>query len=78
MANGSAMAILFVLSEKQSIDGTMGEKGTGLGLNLCEEFITKNGGEIWVESKLNEGSTFYFTIPLYENGKEAAQKNNAL
>ena len=76
--SGPTLEKLFVLSEKQSIDGTMGEKGTGLGLNLCEEFITKNGGKIWVESKLNEGSTFYFTIPLYENGKEAAQKNNAL
>jgi signal transduction histidine kinase/ligand-binding sensor domain-containing protein len=60
----STLQKLFVLSEKQSIEGTSGEKGSGLGLNLCQEFIIKNGGEIWAESELNVGSTFYFTLPL--------------
>jgi signal transduction histidine kinase/ligand-binding sensor domain-containing protein len=58
---------LFDLSEKQSIEGTSGEKGSGLGLNLCEEFVSKNGGKIWVESELNVGSTFFFTLPLCLN-----------
>jgi signal transduction histidine kinase len=40
------------------------EKGTGLGLIISREFVEKNGGKIWAESKLGQGSCFLFTVPL--------------
>lgn len=46
-----------------STRGTLNEKGTGLGLILCRDFVNLNGGSIWVESVLNKGSKFYFTLP---------------
>lgn len=54
---------LFKISEKVSVQGTENEKGTGLGLLLCKEFIEKHHGDIWVESEEDKGSTFFFTLP---------------
>jgi PAS domain S-box-containing protein len=53
---------LFRIDQNQSTKGTNNEKGTGLGLILCKEFVEKNGGEIWVESKKGTGTTFHFTL----------------
>jgi len=57
------LAKLFRIDVKYKTTGTSGEKGTGLGLILCHEFIQKNFGAIWCESELGKGTSFYFTIP---------------
>jgi PAS domain S-box-containing protein len=55
---------LFKLEHGPSTLGTQKEKGTGLGLLLCKEFINRHGSQIWVESEENKGTSFYFTLPL--------------
>lgn len=57
---------LFRIDISYSTKGTKNESGTGLGLILCKDFINKLGGEIWVESEYQQGSTFFFTIPYNE------------
>jgi len=54
---------LFNISTNYSKGGTNREKGTGLGLILCKDFIELSKGKIWVESKEGEGSSFMFTLP---------------
>ena len=53
---------LFKIDIKHSTRGTGNEKGTGLGLNLCKEFVELNGGEIWIYSKVNYGTEARFTV----------------
>lgn len=55
---------IFDIQKAKSTNGTEQEEGSGLGLVLCKEFVVKNRGEIRVESKLNNGTTFSFTLPL--------------
>ena len=46
--------------------GTANEKGTGLGLKLCKSFIIANHGTLKIESELNKGTKFSFTLPTHE------------
>jgi signal transduction histidine kinase/ligand-binding sensor domain-containing protein len=59
---------LFKIGKTSSTRGTAKEKGTGLGLIICKEFVEKNNGRIWFESPVpdgsEKGSIFYFTLPL--------------
>lgn len=55
---------LFVEGGHISTTGTGNEKGAGLGLILCKEFVEKHGGKIWIESEEGKGCKFKFTLPL--------------
>lgn len=59
---------LFKIGRARSTQGTAKEKGTGLGLIICKEFIEKNNGQIWFESPIpdgsEKGSVFHFTLPI--------------
>ena len=57
---------IFKNKETTTSYGTQNEKGTGLGLRVCKEMVENNGGQIWVESEINKGSTFYFSVPKPE------------
>lgn len=55
--------------------GTNSEEGSGLGLLLCLDFARKNGGDLFLESKVNVGSTFSFNVPLWSEEREKIQQN---
>jgi len=55
---------LFKLGHQESKTGTQGEKGTGLGLHLVHQFVTRLNGKIMVDSKLNQGTAFSLQFPI--------------
>ncbi|HKP31084.1 MAG TPA: HAMP domain-containing sensor histidine kinase, partial [Chitinophagaceae bacterium] len=58
-----------LFNEYYTSKGTANESGTGLGLMLCKEFLTRNGGQMKIESEEGKGSVFSFTLPI--SGKQA-------
>ena len=61
--NEADIVKLFKVGEHHTTIGTAQEGGTGLGLIMCQEMVSKHGGQIWVESEVGVGTTFKFTMP---------------
>lgn len=58
---------IFRIDTKVTRHGTAGEVGTGLGMILCKEFVNKMNGEIWIESRKGEGTSIFFTLPVFKS-----------
>jgi signal transduction histidine kinase len=61
------LSSIFKSEEITSTYGTNNEKGSGLGLMLCKEFIERHNGKIWAESNSDEGSEFLISLPVKRN-----------
>ena len=62
--NTEAKLKIFEIESTVSTLGTNAEKGTGLGLKLCKEFLTINKGNIWIESEENKGTSVFISLPI--------------
>jgi len=58
------LSSVFEISKINTSVGTANEKGTGLGLMLCKDFVEKHGGKIWIESEVGKGTDVKFSIPV--------------
>ncbi|MDX1829694.1 MAG: HAMP domain-containing sensor histidine kinase [Lutibacter sp.] len=65
--NKEAQLKIFEIESTVSTLGTKDEKGTGLGLKLCKEFLTINKGSIWIESEENKGTSVFISLPIKIN-----------
>lgn len=58
---------IFSLQHDESTSGTGGERGTNLGLRICQRFVEKMGGQIWASSEVEKGSQFSFSVPTVDH-----------
>ncbi|KAB8331486.1 PAS domain S-box protein [Scytonema tolypothrichoides VB-61278] len=65
-----------VFERFQQVDSSdsRNHEGTGLGLAICRSIVQQHSGRIWVESQLGEGSSFYFTLPIFKDSKQTTQE----
>lgn len=63
---GDKLETIFDRFQQVDASNSRSRGGTGLGLTICRSIVQQHGGQIWVESHLGEGSTFYLTLPLGE------------
>ena len=72
----SEESLLHLFERFYRAEDKLARGGTGLGLYITKQIIEAHGGQIWAESKLGEGSTFSFTLPLYTKGGNGHDKEN--
>jgi PAS domain S-box-containing protein len=63
------LEVIFDRFQQVDASNSRQQGGTGLGLAICRELVQQHHGQIWVESRLGEGSAFYFTIPVFSAAK---------
>lgn len=69
---------MFDRFQRSQSDRNIALRGLGLGLTITKEYVDMLGGEIWIESKTNVGTTFSFTIPLKINDTDKKKKKNGI
>lgn len=69
---------LFKSDLHESKPGTDNERGTGLGLVICNDFIQRNHGKIWIENNAKKGTSLKFTLPIYKADMHQSHKAEAI